>query len=311
MLSINRNKVFLFIKNTQLFCNMKNLMNWGLFIVLTLIWGSSFILMKEGLVRLSAYQVAALRIFSAGIVLLPMAIKAFRQIPFEKARTIVISGTIGSFIPAFLFCIAEEHINSSLAGILNALSPLFAILIGVLFYQMKTNKQKIVSVLVGFLGLCLLFVSKDGFQFDGDIGYSMLIVLATVGYGINANLLARHLKDVPSLNIAAVAFSTLAIPAFFILLFTGYFHSSFSDTAFLKASIAAMILGIMGTAAAQILFYMLLKRTNVLFSSMVTYTIPFVAILWGVAYGETITGLQIACLAVILSGVYLANRVKQ
>ena len=290
---------------------MKNIMNWGLFFILTLIWGSSFVLMKEGLVKLSAYQVAAMRIFSAGLVLLPVAIRQFREISMEKAVTIVFSGTIGSFIPAFLFCIAEEHINSSLAGILNALSPLFAILVGVLFYQMKTNRQKIASVLVGFFGLCLLFVSKDGFKFDGDIGYSLLIVLATVGYGLNANLLARRLHDMPSLSIAAIAFSTLAIPAFFILLFTGYFQSSFTDTAFLRASFASILLGVMGTAAAQILFYMLLKRTNVLFSSMVTYTIPFVAILWGVAYGETITGLQIACLAIILSGVYLANRVKQ
>lgn len=289
---------------------MKNLMNWGLFIILTFIWGSSFVLMKEGLVKLTAYQVAAMRIFSAGVVLMPMAVRSFKQIPLEKAMTIVLSGTIGSFIPAFLFCVAEEHINSSLAGILNALSPLFAILMGVLFYQMKTNKQKVASVLVGFIGLCLLFISKDGFSFEGDIAYSGLIVLATLGYGINANLLAKHLKDVPSLNIAAVAFSTLAIPAFFILLFTGYFQSSFSDAAFIRASFAAAILGVMGTAAAQILFYMLLKRTNVLFSSMVTYTIPFVAIVWGVAYGETITILQIACLGVILSGVYLANRNK-
>ena len=283
-------------------------MNWFLFSILTLIWGSSFILMKEGLVKLSAYQVAAMRIFSAGLVLMPIAIRQFRQIPKEKIKMIVLSGTIGSFIPAFLFCIAEEHINSSLAGILNALSPLFAIIMGVLFYQMKMTTQKIAAVLVGFIGLCLLFISKDGFSFEGDVFYSLLIVVATMGYGLNVNMLARHLGDVGSLNIAAIAFSTLAIPALLILIFTGYFQGTWTDTAFLRATFAAIILGVMGTAAAQVLFYMLLKRTNVLFSSLVTYTIPFVAILWGVLYGETITGLQIACLGVILSGVYFANR---
>ena len=287
---------------------MNKLTNWFLFSILTLIWGSSFILMKEGLVKLSAYQVAAMRIFSAGLVLMPIAIRQFRQVPKEKIKMIVLSATIGSFIPAFLFCIAEEHINSSLAGILNALSPLFAIVMGVLFYQMKMTTQKIAAVLVGFIGLCLLFISKNGFSFEGDVFYALLIVVATMGYGLNVNMLARHLGDVGSLNIAAIAFSTLAIPALLILIFTGYFQETWTDTAFLRATFAAMILGIMGTAAAQVLFYMLLKRTNVLFSSLVTYTIPFVAILWGVLYGETITGLQIACLGVILSGVYFANR---
>ena len=152
---------------------MNKLTNWFLFSILTLIWGSSFILMKEGLVKLSAYQVAAMRIFSAGLVLMPIAIRQFRQIPKEKIKMIVLSGTIGSFIPAFLFCIAEEHINSSLAGILNALSPLFAIVMGVLFYQMKMTTQKITAVLVGFIGLCLLFISKEGFSFEGDVFYSL------------------------------------------------------------------------------------------------------------------------------------------
>ena len=287
---------------------MNNVMNIGLFVLLTLIWGSSFILMKEGLVVLTAYQVAALRIFTAGLVLMPMAVRSFRQIPKDKIFTIILSGTLGSFIPAFLFCVAEERINSSLAGILNALSPLFAILVGVLFFQMKTSPQKIGAVLIGFLGLCLLFVSKDGFTFDGDVKYSLLIVVATVLYGFNSNLLARHLGNIGSINIAAVAFSTLAIPALIILLLTGYFNASWSNPAFLRATFASAILGIVGTAIAQILFYMLLKRTNVLFSSMVTYTIPFVAILWGVLYGETITALQIACLGIILFGVYFANR---
>lgn len=286
---------------------MKNLMNWGLFLILTLIWGSSFILMKEGLVKLTAYQVAAMRIFSSGMVLMPIGLRIYKQVTWQQIKYIVLSAFVGSFIPAFLFCIAEEHINSSLAGIVNALSPLFAILIGVLFYHMKTTPQKIGAVLIGFVGLCLLFLQKDGFKVDGQVGYSLLVVLATIGYGWNGNLLARHLKEVGSVNIAAIAFPILAIPALVVLVLSGYFEHSWADTAFLKASFAAIILGVVGTAVAQILFYMLLKRTSVIFASLVTYTIPFVAILWGVWYGETITMMQIACLILILSGVYFAN----
>ena len=287
---------------------MKNIINWGLFIVLTLIWGSSFILMKEGLVKLTAYQVAALRIFSAGVVLMPIALRQFQQIPKDKIIPIVFSGAIGSFIPAFLFCVAEEHINSSLAGIVNALSPLFAILVGVLFYNMKASRQKIGAVLIGFLGLCLLFISKDGFNVNNQDIYALLIVVATVGYGWSGNYITHHLKDIGAVNIAAIAFSFLAIPAGLILAYTGFFQESWADKAFLKASFATVVLGVVGTAVAQILFYMLLRRTNVILTSMVTYTIPFVAILWGVWYGETITSMQIACLVLILSGVYFANR---
>lgn len=287
---------------------MKNIINWALFTLLTLIWGSSFILMKEGLVKLTAYQVAALRIFSAGVVLMPIGVRQFRQIPKDKIIPIVFSGAIGSFIPAFLFCVAEEHINSSLAGIVNALSPLFAILIGVLFYQMQASTQKIGAVMIGFLGLCLLFISKDGFKINDQDIYALLVVIATVGYGWSGNYITHHLKGIGAVNIAAIAFSFLAIPASLILVYTGYFQNNWSDTVFIKSTLATVILGVVGTAVAQILFYMLLRRTNVILTSMVTYTIPFVAISWGVWYGETITGLQIACLVLILSGVYFANR---
>lgn len=283
-------------------------MSWFLFALLTLIWGSSFILMKEGLVKLSAYQVAALRIFSAGAVMLPIGLRVFRQVSFAQIKYIVLSALVGSFIPAFLFCIAEEHINSSLAGIVNALSPLFSILIGVMFYQMKTTPQKTGAVLIGFVGLCLLFIQKDGLTIDDQAIYSLLIVLATIGYGWSGNLIARHLTAVGSVNIAAIAFPILAIPALFVLIFTGYFEQSWMDTAVMKSSLAGVVLGVIGTAIAQILFYMMLKRTNVIFASLVTYTIPFVAIFWGVLYGETITAMQIACLVLILSGVYFANR---
>ena len=287
---------------------MKNVINWSIFALLTLIWGSSFILMKEGLVKLTAYQVAALRIFSAGMVLLPIGIRQFEQIPKDKILPIIASALIGSFIPAFLFCVAEEHINSSLAGIVNALSPLFSILIGVLFYKMQASPQKIGAVLIGFLGLCLLFISKDGFEIDNQSIYALLIVIATVGYGWSGNYIAHNLKGVGSVNIAAIAFSFLAIPAGIILIWTGYFQGDWSDGQFIRASLSAVVLGVFGTALAQILFYILLRRTNVILTSMVTYTIPFVAILWGIYYGETITSMQIGCLVLILSGVYFANR---
>ena len=289
---------------------MKNqLINWGLFLTITAIWGSSFILMKEGLMQLTAFQVAAMRIFSAGLVLLPIAIQQLKVTPNEKIKRIIISATIGNFIPAFLFCIAETRINSSLAGIVNALTPLFAILIGILFFKMPFIWKKVAGVLVGFVGLCLLFLPQsNGIEFDKNQLYALYIVAATMLYGINPNLIVKHLKGINSLHIASIGLSVLAIPSFFILLFTGYFSAFNTSEPFVRATIASVILGVFGTAVAQIFFLMLLKRTGVVFSSLATYIMPFVAILWGVYYGETITNWELICLGIILSGVYFANK---
>jgi drug/metabolite transporter (DMT)-like permease len=287
---------------------MKNqLINWGLFLTITLIWGSSFVLMKEGLVEFSAFQVAALRIFSAGLVLLPIAIRQLQVMPIEKIKMAILSAFIGNFIPAFLFCLAETRINSSLAGIVNALTPLFAIVMGVLFFEMPFIWKKVAGVLMGFLGLCLLFLPKS-VGFDQNQWYALYVVAATMLYGINPNLIMRHLQGVNSLHIASVGLSFLAIPSFFILWGTGYFASFSTAPNFLRATGAGVILGVFGTATAQILFLMLLKRTGVVFSSLATYLMPFVAIAWGVYYGEQVTSWEFVCLAVILSGVYFANK---
>jgi drug/metabolite transporter (DMT)-like permease len=289
---------------------MKNqLINWGLFATITAIWGSSFILMKEGLAEMSAFQVAAMRIFSAGVVLLPVAIRQLRIMPPEKIKMAVLSASIGNFIPAFLFCIAETKINSSLAGIVNALTPLFAILMGVLFFKMPFVWKKVAGVLVGFVGLLLLLLPKnDGIVFDQNQWYALFVVAATMLYGINPNLIVKHLQGINSLHIAAIGLSFLAIPSFFILLFTGYFSTFSMSPNFLRATVASVVLGVFGTAVAQIFFLMLLRRTGVVFSSLATYIMPFVAILWGVYYGEKVTIWEFACLAVILSGVYFANK---
>ena len=277
--------------------------------LLSFIWGSSFILMKEGMRTLSPYQVAALRILSAGVVLLPFVFKAIKQIPKGKVGLVILSGLIGSFFPAFLFCIAETKIDSSLAGILNALTPLFTITVGILFFELNAEPKKILGVTIGFAGLLLLFTANGTVGFK-NISYSGMVLIATLFYGINVNMVGRYMQGVGSLNIATLAFVFLIIPCIAVLYVTGYFSLPLSQPEFLLSSAASSILGIMGTAVASILFYMLIKRAGALFSTMVTYGIPFVAVLWGLLLNEKITLLQVLSLTVILAGVYLANTNK-
>jgi drug/metabolite transporter (DMT)-like permease len=286
----------------------KGFLNWLIFIILSFIWGSSFIMMKEGLLHLSPYQVASLRILFAGIVLLPWAVKYITRVPKNKLLIIFLSGVLGSLLPAYLFCVAEEGIDSALAGTLNSLTPIFVIIIGALFFRSRTSAYKILGIIIAFTGSVLLLLSKGKMGESQNLLYVSFIVLATIFYGINVNMVHRHLRDTGSLQIAAVALSLNAVPALIVLVFTGYFDLPLTSTGILYSTGHAALLGIFGTAIASIIFYVLIKRAGAVFSSMVTYGIPLVANCWGLLYGEEVGWKQFGCLLLILVGVYVANR---
>lgn len=281
-----------------------------LFVLLSIIWGSSFILMKEGLLHLNAWQVASLRIISAGLVLLPTVIKTFRFIPKNKIGFIFLSGMLGSLLPAYLFCIAEQEIDSALAGVLNSLTPIFVIIFGLVFFGQKIPFYKILGIGVALGGSVLLFLSQEKVSFTNFL-YGFYIVVATILYGINVNMVHKFLQGIPSIRVVGLAMALNALPALAVLILTGYFNLPLTGKGVLWSSTAAFILGVAGTAVASILFYMLIKKAGVVFSSMVTYGIPVVAIMWGIFYGEKVGWVQVLCLGIILSGVYIANRSRK
>ena len=286
----------------------KGFLNWFIFILLSVIWGSSFIMMKEGLLHLTAFQVASLRIVFSGIVLLPFAIKHFKQVPKNKLGIIFMSGVLGSLLPAYLFCIAEIGIDSALAGTLNSLTPIFVIITGALFFSSKASGNKILGIFIAFTGSVLLLFSKGHMPENQNLLYVCFIVLATIFYGFNVNMVHKYLPDIGSLQIAAVALTLNAIPALFVLILTGYFNLPLTDPGILYSTGHAALLGVFGTAIASVIFYVLIKRAGAVFSSMVTYGIPVIANFWGMIYGEEVGWIQFGCLLLILTGVYLANR---
>ncbi len=257
---------------------------------------------------LSPYQVATIRILSAGLLLLPFCVSAIKKIPGKKLPAVFLSGFIGSFIPAYLFCIAETEINSSLAGILNATTPFFTIIIGSLFFQLSTPKQKFLGVLIGFAGMVALpFAGGKDVSFS-HVYHISLVVFATLLYGLNVNVVARYLHHIESIHIASFAFVSL-IPICIIILYkTGYFNPVLFSKPFYLSTLAAFTLGAGGTAIATVLFYKMLKSAGAVMASMVTYGIPFFSVMWGLIGGEQINLLEILCLLVILSGVFLVNR---
>jgi len=283
--------------------------SWGIFILLCIIWGSSFILMKASKNELTWAQIASLRIFSAGIVMLPFAFFHFSRIPLKKIPLVILSAICGNLLPAYLFAGAiAKNIDSGLAGILNSLTPICVVVIGILFFKSKIGSRKIFGVLIGFVGLALLTVAGEkGISFE-NIQYTLWILLATVLYGFNINIVGNYLKDINPIHLAVVSLAFMIIPAGIVLWQGSFLQIPFDDDATLLAVINSVMLGIVGTAIATALFYVLVKKAGGLFASLVTYGIPFVAVTWGFIFGENITLLQIGCLGIILSGVYLANR---
>ena len=287
--------------------SMSKFINWLLFLALSIIWGSSFILMKHSKEELSAPQIAALRIFTAGVIFLPLAVFHIAKIPRKKILIIILSGVTGNLLPAFLFASAiARNIDSSLAAILNSLTPIFVVLIALVIFRDKIKTQKIIGVLIGFAGLTLLFLLWKGVSFE-NFKYALLILLATVLYGVNVNVVGHFLKEIPSLYIATISLSFMIIPPTWVLWQENFLQLSFNESTVQWAIVEAAILGIVGSAIATALFYILIKRAGGVFASLVTYGVPFIGILWGMLDGEKITIKQVACLGIILFGVYLAN----
>ena len=285
------------------------LSDWLLYILLSLIWGSSFILIESSMQALTPLQVASLRIVSAGLFMLPIALRWLFRFNGKQLAIIFLSGILGNLFPSFLYCFAEYGgIESSFAGALNALTPIFAILVGALFFGIQTSYQKLVGIFVAFLGCLALFWSREGGLDALPIVPMLLIFGATACYGTNVNLVYRYLKDIPPLPIVAVALLLNAFPATVVLVYAGFFELPLQTPALRESIGYACLLGIGGSALASILFYVLIQQAGTVFASLVTYGIPFVAFGWGIWDGEDLSAASVASLLVILVGVYLANR---
>ncbi len=272
--------------------------------ILALIWGSSFILMKEGLKVYSSYQVASMRIAVAGIVLLPFVRWKKLKIRDGHLKYFIISGFLGSAIPAFLFTTAQTVISSSLAGAINGLTPLFALLVGVLFLGIKFNKFKIYGVVFGLLGAFFLIINKD---LNFDISYTLLAVCASVCYGINVNIIKQKLNDYPPLLVAAFPLAVISVVGIGMLIFLGV-SIDVDNVQHIKSLSAVLLLAILGTSLSLVMFNKLIQQTNTVFATSVTYLIPIVALFWGFWVNEPITINQLGGLICILVAIWLIRK---
>lgn len=281
---------------------------WVYLFILSIIWGSSFILIKKGLVGLTEYQLGALRIVLTSLFLFSIGFRSLKQIKRRHIKWVIISGFVSSFFPTFLFAIAQKHIDSSVASILNGLTPLATVILGVLLFRIISTKRQVIGVFIGLLGTFLLILAGADFNPNQNYNYSVLIILATLGYALNVNILKKYLNDISALAITTGNFIFIFIPAFIILFFSGFFKTVLDSPEMQLSSLYIVILSLFGTAFAKVLFNKMIHISSPVFASSVTYTMPIVAILWGLIDGERFGLLQIFAAGVILVGVYLSNK---
>ena len=291
---------------------MKNLnIKWIYLLILSLIWGSSFILIKKSLLGLTPYQLGALRTIITGIILLVFGFNKLKAIPKSKWKWLLLSGLLGSFIPAFFFAIAETEIDSAVTSILNSLVPLNTILLGFAIFKIASTKRQVLGVIIGFTGTAILILKGAELNPNQNYLYASFIIASTVMYAANVNIIKRHLQDVKPLAIAAGSYAFIIIPAFIILIFSNFFTlETYNNPALPKALMYITILAVFGTAIAKVLFFKLVQLSTPVFASSVTYIMPIVALGWGILDGETFSFIQSLAALLVLVGVYLSHKHK-
>lgn len=287
-------------------------LKWIFLVLLALIWGSSFILIKKALIGLSPVQLGALRILIAGSMLLLVGFRSLKKLTPRTLKWITISGFLGTFFPAFLFAFAETEIDSAIASVLNSLVPLNTIVIGASLFKIGSSKQQYVGIIIGFIGTLLLLFNGAQIKPDQNYFYALLVVVASLMYGTNVNIIKKHLQEVPPMAIAVGNFAAIMLPAAVILVFSGFFTESVLQKPELPTAIMYLvILCLFGTAMAKVVFNTLVQIATPVFASSVTYLMPIVAVLWGLVDGEFFSWQEGVAAAIILIGVYLANKKRR
>ena len=281
---------------------------WFYLAALSFIWGSSFILIKKGLVGLTAIELGSIRIIISAFVLIPFTFNRLKEITFKQWKWIIISAFVGSFFPAFLFAFAEQEIDSSVASILNSIVPLNTIIIGLVLFGIKSTKRQIIGVLLGFFGAYQLIISGINLNPDQNYFYSGLVIICSFLYAFNVNIIKKYLQELSAVAIATGHFIVILIPSIIVLLISDFNFEKLQNLQTQTSLFYVTLLAIFGTTLAKILFNKLINISSAVFASSVTYSMLIVSIFWGVMDGENFSMNQLFATIIIVIGILLTNK---
>lgn len=285
-----------------------SVLDWLVLFVLALIWGASFLFIKRSVAIFSPLQMAMWRMVLATALYLPVAVAFWSKIDWRRWRPLLVVAFCGSAIPNFLFAVAGQHVNSSLAGVLNSLTPLFTLMLGVAFFEMKFTQRKIIGVVLGLLGAAMLILFNSKSSMSGNAFFASLCALATVCYAVNANVVNKWLRDQHPAGIASAAFVLTGWMFLTGLWWSGGWEEAQRDEHGMEGLGYIAYLALLGTVGGSILYFWLLQRTSAVFATSVTYLLPVAAIGLGAFDGEMIGPLDLAGTGVILTGLYIARK---
>ncbi len=282
--------------------------DWLILILLSVVWGSSFILIKKGLIAFSPTEMALLRIEITSLVFIPIYFfMSEGKIPGNKLGWVLAIGILGSGLPAFLFAIAETSVPSSVAGMLNSLTPIFTWGLGLLFFKLVYTRNQLLGVTTGFIGALFIIVFGPNFTLHVDPN-TLLVVVATVSYALSANIVKTHLQKVHHITLSSIAFIFIGIPAIIFSFQTDVYTKIVQHPQAMYSLAAIGVLSLLGTVLANILFYRLIQRTNAIFASSVAYIIPLMALAWGLIDGESMQWTHLAGMVFILLGLWILRK---
>lgn len=284
---------------------------WFYLILLSLVWGSSFILIDFSLQGLTPIQVGAFRILISAFILIAIAYKSVFTLTKRHWLWISINALLGTFFPAFLFAFAINNLDSAITAILNSLTPLNTLIFGSLLFGFTFRRKQLIGILIGLVGTTLLIYYSKDISSNNSLYYIGLVIIASMGYSINVNVIKKYLNDVKPIAITTASFVVIILPTIIVLLFSFKYEGFNFNTKTNESLIYITILSIFGTAIAKTLFNKLVQISSPIFSTSVTYLIPIIAVFWGIYFGENLNLKQLIAGLIILFGVYLANRIKK
>lgn len=284
---------------------------WVYLVVLALIWGTSYILIKKGLQGFTPIQLGAVRILLAALFLGAIGFKTLSKLSRYQWKWIAVSGFLGSFFPVFLFAYAQTEIDSGVTAVLNSMVPLFTLFIGRYLFGTAIRPLQLLGVVLGFFGALGLILVGAQMYADQDYRYALLILLAALGYACNANIIKAKLQGTSPLAIATGNFMVITLPALVILPLSGFFDTVVIEGPYFWSSLGYLtLLCLMSTCIAKIMFNRLIQMADPVFSVSVTYLIPVVGLMWGLADGESFVPQQLLAACLILLGVYMVTQKK-
>lgn len=281
--------------------------DWAMFVSVSLIWGSSFLLIAEALEGLTPGMVTLGRVGIGAITLL--VIRSLRgggkAIEREDYGSVLLLSLLWVAVPFTLFPLAQEHINSAVTGLLNGATPVFAGIVSAVLVKVAPKGIQLAGIALGFLGIVLISLGSSSGG-STEVRGVLMVLAATVCYGFAVNLASPLQAKYGPINIMStmLCLATLWVLPFGLLTIGGNDWS-------VGPLAAVLFLGAVGTGIAYWIMATIVGRVGGVRASFVTYLIPVVSLLLGVALrDDSVTTLAIIGAAITIGGAFMASRAK-